>query len=550
MEKPIINSFSPLTALSIQPYEAYLPVAFDDQMTMLQKVNKMIVYCNQIGKLTNEVVAQWNDVMEWIMNDGLSDAVITRLNELIADGTLAQIINEEIFGELNAKIGSNLNFAQWLQTSLYSIAQMHDNYLRNDAIDITLPPYNAKADAKYRDDLTGKWYQDVLLTIPATPMSDILNQAIQDLKLTGKRKIRVPSGYYYLDKPITLIAGLRITGGGMHYQEEFGTVFRLDGDYHAFTTGLIESDVIDMRSVVLEHFVVKGNAMAPSSARTNYGLNAVHMRYNVELNQVGFKYFKYGMYLNNVWKANFNNVLTNYCLIGVYLESQCNRVSFYECEFNRNDESAVRISPYGLKSESVLFIGCLIEKNNGHGIRIANCEAVTIMNCYIEGNHWNSVLIDPVGDDYTTEVGTVNIMNNRFFGNSNYSYANNAIYIDETGTKNVRINGNHFRFFKDAVIRMYLDPLMQVDVDQNFWSETPNFISYLNAIGNKPIVRQAGYFNLNNNVLRGAVLQGFYDSARPTDDLKEGYIIWSLTQKKFIAWNGTDWVNLDGTPLV
>lgn len=513
MTRPVLNTFSAIAPIIIQHYEHYLPTAFDDSLSMLQKVNKVIKQLEKLGKLTEDIVIKWNEVMEWILNDGINEAVIGRLDEMVADGTLSAIINQEIFGELNDRL------------------EIIEANIHNGAVDITLPPYNAVADAIYRDDLTGKWYSDSNLTVPATPMADILNLAIQDTILTGNRNIFVPSGFYYLDKTVKLIAGIRIRGAGMHYQEEHGTVFRLDGDYHALSTGLVTEDVTDMRSILLEDFMVKGNAIAPYTARTNYGLDAVHMRYNTQVNRVGFKYFKYGVSLNHVWKANFHDVLCNYCEIGVHLVNQCNRVTFYECEFNRNEISSIYSSPYGLKNESILIIGCLIEKNNGHGIRIANCEAVTIMNCYLENNHWHTILIDPIGDDFTTEVGTVNIMNNRFYGNSNYSYADTAVYIGDGGVKNVRIDGNHMNFFKEAIIRMYMNPELQVEIGQNLWGNAPNFVSYLNALGNKPIIKQAGYFNLNGNKLRGAVIESFYNNQLPTTDLYDGRMAYDLTYK-------------------
>jgi hypothetical protein len=106
MSKPVLNSFNVMGELIVQKYERYLPTAFDDSLSLLEKVNKVIEYCNQLGLLTNGLVEKWNEVMLWVMNDGLNESVIAKLNSMVDDGTLADIINVTIFNELNTRIGN------------------------------------------------------------------------------------------------------------------------------------------------------------------------------------------------------------------------------------------------------------------------------------------------------------------------------------------------------------------------------------------------------------------------------------------------------------
>lgn len=104
MEKPVINSFNAIAPLVIQTYEHYLPTAFDDSMTMLQKVNKCVQYASEIGALTQNVLTEWNKVMEWVMGDGLTQATSEKLEEFATDGTLEALINVHIFEDLKAQI--------------------------------------------------------------------------------------------------------------------------------------------------------------------------------------------------------------------------------------------------------------------------------------------------------------------------------------------------------------------------------------------------------------------------------------------------------------
>jgi hypothetical protein len=109
MTKPILTTFQSVAPMFIQKYERYLPTAFDESMTLLEKMNKIIVYLNQIGQLTNDVVEQWNKVMEWLSTDAISEDVERILNQWVQDGTLDSLINETIFEELNTKIAEKAN---------------------------------------------------------------------------------------------------------------------------------------------------------------------------------------------------------------------------------------------------------------------------------------------------------------------------------------------------------------------------------------------------------------------------------------------------------
>src|SRR5690606_18299365 len=92
MNKPSISNFNTVTRIFTQKYERYLPTTFDESMTLLEKMNKVIIYLNQIGELTNQVVEQWNEVMDWLLNQNLKELVEAKLEEWLADGTLQDIL--------------------------------------------------------------------------------------------------------------------------------------------------------------------------------------------------------------------------------------------------------------------------------------------------------------------------------------------------------------------------------------------------------------------------------------------------------------------------
>ncbi len=98
--KPSINRFNELSDMIVHKYERYLPNAFDESLSLLEKINKVIEYLNQIGKLSNEVVKQWNEVVEWILGEGLAETINDKLDLMATDGTLAKIINVDMMGSL------------------------------------------------------------------------------------------------------------------------------------------------------------------------------------------------------------------------------------------------------------------------------------------------------------------------------------------------------------------------------------------------------------------------------------------------------------------
>jgi lysophospholipase L1-like esterase len=104
MTKPTVTSFNTIAPILIQQYERYIPNAFDESMTLLEKVNKVIQTLNTTTDTVNQVVTEWNAVMEWVMNDGLTEDVSKKLDSMVADGSLATLINEDVFAQLNDKI--------------------------------------------------------------------------------------------------------------------------------------------------------------------------------------------------------------------------------------------------------------------------------------------------------------------------------------------------------------------------------------------------------------------------------------------------------------
>ena len=103
MENNIVRSMQ-LPPIKLQKYERYLPTAFDESMSILEKINKVINYLQEYGELTEDMIGKWNEVYRWIENEGIDESVLMRVEDLIQDGTISELINEKIFDSLANQI--------------------------------------------------------------------------------------------------------------------------------------------------------------------------------------------------------------------------------------------------------------------------------------------------------------------------------------------------------------------------------------------------------------------------------------------------------------
>lgn len=108
MKRPALNQYNKLSPILIQQYEKYLPNAFDESLSILEKVNLVIQQMNKMGELTNNVVEDWNNLNKWIMENGFDEQVRANIERLREDGTLAEILNDELVESIRDELNHNL----------------------------------------------------------------------------------------------------------------------------------------------------------------------------------------------------------------------------------------------------------------------------------------------------------------------------------------------------------------------------------------------------------------------------------------------------------
>lgn len=80
-----------LPPLNLQTYERYLPTAFDESLSLLEKMNKLIYFYNLTGEVTNDLIKRWNELVEWVVGHGLHDTLQKIINDMLEDGRFGEV---------------------------------------------------------------------------------------------------------------------------------------------------------------------------------------------------------------------------------------------------------------------------------------------------------------------------------------------------------------------------------------------------------------------------------------------------------------------------
>ena len=153
-----------------------LPASYVESMTYYEMLAWL---CNYVQKTVipavNNNAEAVAEIQQWIETLDLQDEVNQKLDEMVEDGTLAEIINQEIFGELNEQVTQNKNNISDLQTAISNLPTDEANITKLIKYNqyttqplkggkLTLPTaFNAFQGNLYRD-VDGNIYDDLDLS--------------------------------------------------------------------------------------------------------------------------------------------------------------------------------------------------------------------------------------------------------------------------------------------------------------------------------------------------------------------------------------------------
>lgn len=116
-----------------------LPAVYDDSLSYYELLCKLVAKLNEVIKSTNGVTDAFNELVEYVNHyldsQNFQELVNNKLDEMARDGTLANLINVTIFGELNDKVDKNTLDIENLEDRVET-AEGNINTINGDIVNI------------------------------------------------------------------------------------------------------------------------------------------------------------------------------------------------------------------------------------------------------------------------------------------------------------------------------------------------------------------------------------------------------------------------------
>lgn len=360
-DTPIVTSFTTLAPIIIQKYESYLPTAFNESLTLLQKVNMIIQSLSTTNDTVNSVIEQWNDqIVPYVNGDAFKTDISNKLDQMASDGTLDALINTNLIGSLSSLITTDktsiVNAINEVETNL----DVTNTNLAEISVNIKSNPYNAKG----------------------TPVDDTsaIQSAINYVSSIGGGVVLIPTGTFN-HTGLTLPSNVSLHGTGsassILYNTSSNDALTISGNSTTQKTNMFIKDL-----------QIKGN-----NATSGHGINLSYATNLVILENLDVIYNNKGIVTNNCWTIRVKNVRT-----------QWNRSHGMDIESNSNN---------------MFLDGVVSNFNTGIGIYSRGNTSIMLLNVDCEGNHQDGLSVD--GGSSCIIIGGYYEQNGQDNGNTLYS---------------------------------------------------------------------------------------------------------------------------------
>ena len=94
---------------NLSVYDLSYHSAIECYYGVANKLNEVIKAFNELGISVSESIIEQNNNIQYLLNEGLMIEVVNKINQMITDGTMNTIINQNIFSELNSQIKEKAN---------------------------------------------------------------------------------------------------------------------------------------------------------------------------------------------------------------------------------------------------------------------------------------------------------------------------------------------------------------------------------------------------------------------------------------------------------
>lgn len=351
MSKPMF-----LRPIPHEGYRRYLPSAFDSSMSIYEELTTIHEYLNQVIKNQNELIGYVDENLQQmykniemmmkeierfegdIINKVLPENLVKILKEWLEDGTLAEIINKEVF-------------------------DMKADKTRANFINIQ----------EYRNLTVEKEYKNVKYL----DWSDAIDKALKDADDAKVMLILHDKDGINISKPIKPFPHSMIVGYGM-----FNSEINIKGGFTAFDLTGVDAK---------EGFTIEGLAVIGDGTENQVGLDTFYFVNGSVLRDFRVEKVDIGIRIQKSWYGRFDNIFIRSCLTyGLKLDStsslnQVNATTFnsifiQDCKVNSAYLNGVNVSA------AIKFEGCTFESSGETSVVSKGFSPLTFENCYFERN--------------------------------------------------------------------------------------------------------------------------------------------------------------------
>lgn len=377
----------------IKPYQLNCNVFsvydYPDTYSMQELLNKFFDTINNCVELCNNVL----DLAKWLVSVGLEQEVAKKLDIWLQDGTLANIINEKLFGELNSKIDKNITDLESANLKITdNTNKINDN---TNKFNLLNKKFNSVVQINLFDfGYNGEGY-----------INESIENAMQGKKNNSTRyEIVLPCGDLKINRPITLPRNFTITGNNTTIIADFPNWTSSEFDCVQFkidTTAPTPNDVIQNFNKRFENITLDsiGSTQRPNTtglkifssgltgASVNRALN------NARFKNVLIRNFEYGLVINECFGSTFVGIDIIQTRVGILIEGQSVNLSFtgmnisnHVRDYTTNNTTyslMIKANSKNEKPEGLMFANCLFFGSD-YGIDLRNGYFATFTNCIID----------------------------------------------------------------------------------------------------------------------------------------------------------------------
>ncbi len=384
-----------------------------------EKINECIDIANATFKLA-----------EWLVTVGLKQEVALTLNKWIEDGTLKEIINEEIFNDLNTKLN---NAILDITSNKNSINELTDKFNKASK----LLEYNV---LDYDIDNTG--VEDI---------TDKLNTLINLVESVGGGNIRFPIGTYKVLNSIILKPHVHLVGAMPWRGKDVGG-YSMFNCYSMNSPQFLLREYTGMKNFYF-NYPEQGDTVATLKEYDwLISTDINHLCDDVQLSDLYFPNAYKGMNIVRSGRYNISNIYGNPIKMGLHIDQNfdvgnIDRVEFWTFNYYVGTEIFNYIKENGAAFEFArcdgglfnnlfafgynktfhfvgdvwgTFVGCCSDQSR-HPILVDRCNMVEFIGGAFIGDRYDCIVCK-----INSVQGSFKLIGTNFFGNNNIGVLNKS----------------------------------------------------------------------------------------------------------------------------